>query len=478
MLSKFLNKPAVFLFLGLAFLFGQTASATPVCTSGTAASYENTTCTVGNFQFTFGSNLYLYGADDVNVPASAVTMTPYGTGTPGDPTGFTFSAANWIATNPDRSGLNSADINISFSALLLAPLPYAIRNTSLTLDVTIANASGNSAVLAGENVTNNANSSSLGSIDLTVAGNNDAESILAGGTPLSGTTYFQAYNVGINKDINLLALDTNSVQVNSILETFTYSSAAVPEPGPFVLTAAGIGLLFLVRRRKQTLKVLGAVAVITIVAASAHATPVCTSASLQTYIANGQCAINGVVFDFTPSSYSATGTGTAPTASGVVVSPIINGNQIGFQFTPNAPAPVTVGTQTEHLTITYTAIATQQIKTFASQDTVSTHGTGTFSGSTAKLTKGATTLSTVTFPTTTSGGGMGTPAFAAVLPGTLLTITNTFTLSSSGSGITNNTHLSNFTNTLTQTPEPLTSALCGVGLLVLGCAFRSRKNRD
>lgn len=473
---KFTQKWSIFLALVFVLAMSRTASAVSLCTSGTMATYANTTCTIGNFQFSFGGTVYIYGPGDVSVPASAVTVTPYGAGTANDPTGFTFSANNWTTTNATGDGLTSADINLTFDALLLAPLPYNISNTALTLNVSIANETGNSGVLAGENVTNNLNSSSLGSIDLTVLGNTDASSLLLDGTPLSGIDYFKARGVNINKDINLVAFDQNKVQVNSILETFTYST--VPEPGAFIMTGVGIGLLFLIRRRKQILSTLGLIALITVAGSAAHATPLCTSGTVQDYINAGQCSLGGITFTFTASSYTFSGTGTAPAASGIAVTPILANHQIGFQFTPNSPAVVTTGTQTEQITLTYTAKAIgEQITSFTAHNTASTHGTGTLAGSKAKLANGATTLSTVTFPNTTSGGGVGTPAFASVIPGTLLTITNTFSLSSSGTSLSNNTHLSNFTNTVTATPEPVTSMLCGAGLLVVGLAFRSRKTK-
>jgi PEP-CTERM motif len=470
--SIFSNKGSLFIVLIFVLALSQAAMAAPLCTSDTMANYTNTSCMIGNFLFTFGANPYQYAKDDTDVPASAVTVTPYGTGTANDPTGFTFSAQNWVATNPDVSGVNTADINVTFDVLLLAP-PYFINGTTLALGLAIANETGQSGVLAGENISKNADSSALGGPNLTAVGNSDASSLLLGGTALTGTSAFNATDIHVNKDLKLLALDSNSVQVSSFLETFTYTS--VPEPGPFVLTAAGIGLLALLRRRKQFGHILGAAALVAVVGATAHATPMCTVGTLQDYIDAGQCTLGGVTFTFTPASYSFSGTGTAPTASGIQVTPTVAGAQVGFQFTPNAPAPVTVGTQTEQFTLTYTAVTPERVTKFAAQDTISTGGTGTMSGSTAKLNIGATTLSTVTFPNTASGGGVGTPAFAAVLPGTTLTITNSFTMSSTGSGLTNNTHLSNFTNTLTQTPEPLTSALCGAGLLFIGLAVRSRR---
>ncbi len=439
------------------------------------ASYANSTCTIGNYEFTFGTSPYIWGPGDSDVPASAVTVTPYGTGQAGDPTGFLFAAESWTNTNATGDGTTLADINITFSTALLAAPAYKIDNTSLTLGVSIQNETGNSGVLAGENVHDSDTSASLGGITLTVLGNTDGSSMGLGGDPLSGSDYFQAKDVNIDKDIALVANDQNVIQVNSILETFTYGD--VPEPGPFFLTAGGIGLLILVRKRKQLLNFLGAVAVVAVLATSAHATPVCTSGTLQSYITNGACILNGVTFTFDASSYTASGTGTAPATSAISVTPIISSNQAGFQFTLSSPA-VTSGGKSETLTLAYTVTATAaKINSFAAQDTISRGGTGTFAGSNTKLTNGASTLTTVTYPATLSGGGVGTPAFAAVMPPTTLKVTNSFFLSSPGSSLANNAHLSNLTNTfnVTEVPEPLTSVLCGAGLLVIGLAFRSRR---
>jgi hypothetical protein len=471
-----LKKGSIFLALIFILALSQSAFATSVCTTGTMASYANSTCTIGNYAFTFGATPYIWGPGDSDVPAGNVTVTPYGSGLAGSPTGFLFSAENWVNTNATGDAPTYADINIAFAASLAAAPGYNIQSTSLTLGVSLQNETGSAGVLAGENVYNTDTSASLGGISLTVLGNTDTSSTSLGGSTLSGSDYFSATNVNIDKDIALVAQDQNRVQVNNVLETFTYG--AVPEPGPFVLTAAGLGLLILVRKRKQLLNVLGVVALFALISTSAHATPVCTSATLATYLSSGACTLNGVTFTFDASSYSVTGTGSAPAASTIQVTPTTSATQIGFQFTLRTPA-VTGGGQSENLTLTYTAQAVSaNITSFSSQDTISRSGTGTLAGSNSKLKLGTSTLTTVTYPALLSGGGVGTPAFAAVKPPATVTVTNSFLLSSPGApGLANSAHLSNFTNTfnVTQVPEPLTSVLCGAGLLVLGLAFRSRR---
>ena len=185
-----------------------------------------------------------------------------------------------------------------------------------------------------------------------------------------------------------------------------------------------------------------------------------------------------MTFTFNAGSYSVSGTGSAPAASTIQVTPTTSATQIGLQFTLRTPA-VTGGGQSENLTLTYTAQAVSaNITSFSSQDTISRSGSGTLAGSNSKLKLGSSTLTTVTYPALLSGGGVGTPTFATVKPSTTVTVTNSFLLASPGSpGLANSAHLSNFTNTfnVTQVPEPLTSVLCGAGLLVLGLAFRSRR---
>jgi PEP-CTERM motif len=273
----------------------------------------------------------------------------------------------------------------------------------------------------------------------------------------------------------IVAADEGSIaKLNRIEETFTYM--AIPEPGSFLLAGAGFGLLFLLRRRKQgLLMIIGLAVLAAMISPAAHASPInCLSiteshgshATLQDFMNQGACSVGDVTFGFGPSSFTETGSATRiPSASTITV----NVQGMGFQFTFLA---IVNGGQSETFGITYTATAaTGKVAGFSSGDTVSYNGTHSYSGSSIQLKDGATTLSTVAFP----AGGVGS-AFAPVLPGTTLTIVDTMHLSATGAG--SYAHISNLTNDLTMTPEPLTSVLCGAGLLVIGLAFRSRKPKD
>ena len=68
-----LNKGSLFAVLIFVLGLSQAATAAPLCTSGTMASYTNTSCMIGNYVFTFGASPYIFAPDDTNVPASAVT---------------------------------------------------------------------------------------------------------------------------------------------------------------------------------------------------------------------------------------------------------------------------------------------------------------------------------------------------------------------------------------------------------------------
>jgi len=468
-------------------LFGGLVQAAPICTTGTMASYiSQGSCSIGNITFSFGSNAYIFAPDDISVSAAQVTVTPVGTGLAANSqTGFTFAASNngWTATNPDVAGTMSADVNITFEASLALP-GVMLNSTNVTVNPTLVNFAGSTGLLVGEGITDVATSNNLGSINLSVVGNNDVQSIANGGTALSGTAFFASNDVSVNKDINILALDgpvpAASASMTGLTETFTYG--AVPEPGPFMLVGIGLAMFLFRRSLKTVLGLMAVLALVTVGSSSvAQAAPLCVSGhTLAQYITAGACHVGDVTFTFNASSLTSSGTGTAPTTSGTIVSVINSGGDVGFQFTPNSPAPKTVGAQTENFIVTFTAQAAfDGVTAFASSDTITTAGTGTF-GTTStgvlKKTAGAT-LGTVTYPAKTSGGASA--SFATVAAGTSLTITDTFHMVSSGSGLANSTHLSNLTDTIHElpaaVPEPVSAVLFGFGLVGLGMVGKSRK---
>ena len=473
----------------LALLGSQIVQAAPLCTTGTMAAYiTQGTCSIGNITFSFGSNAYIFAKDDTAVTSAQVTVTPVGTGlTANAQTGFTFASSNngWTATNPDSSGNNSADVNITFTASIALPA-VTLTSTTVTVDPTLVNFAGSTGILVGEGVTDVATSASLGSISLLIAGNNDAQSKSLGGTALSGSASFSSTDVSVNKDINILALDgpvpASSASMTGLTETFTYGT--VPEPGAFLLVGIGLALLLFRRSLKAVFGLFAMLAFLVVGSSVAKASPLCVSGNtLAQYITAGACRVGDVTFSFNASSLIPSGTGTAPATTGTVVSVINSAGDVGFQFTPNSPAPRTVGTQSETFIVTFTAQASaDQINGFAAGDTVTTFGTGTFGssgGSNAVVKKTAgSTLGTVTFPTKVSGG-TSTPSFGPIVKGTNLTIVDTIHMTSSGLCVSNSTHISNLTDTIHElpapVPEPVSSVLFGFGLLGFGVVRKSQK---
>jgi len=473
----------------LALLGGQVVQAAPLCTTGTMAAYiSQGSCSIGNITFSFGSNAYIFAKDDTAVTAAQVTVTPVGTGlTANAQTGFTFAASNngWTATNPDSSGQNSADVNITFTASIALPT-VKLSSTTVTVDPTLVNFAGSTGILVGEGVTDVATSNSLGAINLSVVGNNDAQSMANGGSKLSGGASFSSADVSVNKDIVILALDgpvpAASATMTNLTETFTYGT--VPEPGAFLLVGIGLTLLLSRRSLKAILGLFAMLAFAVVGSSVAQASPLCVSGdTLAQYISAGACRVGDITFTFNASSLTGSGSGIAPTTKGTTVSVIDSAGNVGFQFTPNSPAPRVTGTESETFIVTFTAqAATDKIIGFAAGDTVTTSKTGSFAssgGSNAivKKTAGAT-LGTVKFPATASGGS-ATPSFGPVAASTNLTIVDTFHMTSSGAGLADSAHLSNLTDTVrempTAAPEPVSAVLFGFGLLGLGVVRRFRK---
>jgi len=508
----------------LAFASGQVFASPIACSAitpsnGTVglsmADLENQgACFIGNVLFTFTSGSYVYGADDVSVPAANVQVGLVGTGlTAGQQVGFTFDAydGGWLATNPDVAGSNEADIFIAFNASMYnAPVNNLLNTATMTISPLITYTScappgpiagcptysGSSGVEAGETLTNHNTETQVGSgINLTIIGNTTPESLLNGGSALTGSLDdFSTSSLDVTKDINIVAFDPgSSSQINSLTETFTYSG--VPEPGPFVLAGCGLLMLFMIRRRKALSASLGFLLAIMVTSGAAKASSLCTtvlspSATLQALESAGSCTIGDILFTFDGSSLvtpapSGTNSGSfkAPAASGIQAAVVNDGTNIGFQFTPNSPVPSTTGTGQVSFVVTFSATsALGQIKSFATADTVTTAGTGKFqigsNGSTATIANGVNTLGAYNYSLTASSSN--NMSFTPVLAGTTLTITDTFNMSSSGSGLSNSTHISGLKDTLAEdmvVPEPLTFYMMGGALVGIGLLRRTRTRR-
>ena len=484
------------------------------CTTGFMSTYDNPLgfqCVIGNIVFTFGASSYHYsaGADEHGNPTgpavadSAVTVTPYGTGLANDPTGFIFSAANWITTQTEAApGETAADLRIVFSACFTwengnsgppCNLPnntaHTFNSTNLSVGVNLSEPSsldGNVAVLAGETVQDlGGHSLGPGAIDLAILGNTTSQSLALGGTPLNGSDAgFGANGITVDKDLNLATATPGSVQVNFINENVIYDQA--PEPGAFVLAGLGVVLVFLIRRRKKAFGVFGAgLAACLLAGSSANATPIyCGSvATLQQLIntngAGNGCFIGDVTFN--NFAYTTTGNGTVYTASQIDFSVVNSGGQIGFNFNPLWQVK---GGQNETINLNFDAVASSGVNGFYASDAASANGTGQIGSTSAaslQIVAPPSTLASVALnyqppcPANCSTAGGGT--FNVVAAGTNLRIQNSFDMSAVGATFSNSAHISALEDTISEVPEPATFILIGSALVGFGCVLRNRAGK-
>ena len=485
-------KSSALVVLAGAIFGGQAVYANPIqCSSltQTAAGYAGQTCAIGNDLFTFGSTFF-QGSFAGNYNNIAVTIV--GNGQVGVATGFTFSPTNSTTWNVNNASATSqppyltvsADVNILIAAAFVQgtnPLyhfssAYADLNTTIVDGNDGCNTSCSYDQLT-ESLTDQ-NSNSLNPIVITADnGTNQDYSNTSSGWSANGVT--------LSKDDHLYVRavsNTSSVTTNSITDLVTYTQA--PEPGPFVLTAAGLGLVILMARRKKAMGLLAVAAALVLGSGSAHATPLCTSNPLSTYTAGGYTCTSGNIL-FSNFSYvintNTNGGGLANasdanTASQITVTP----QPGGFQFV--LPGTDTLGIADVNFTLSFEAMAPSTILFFSTSETGGASGTppGQSAGGscsplsacisvTAKAgsTSGASdfALQNYHYPSTSGANSTGLNINAPVF------ITETVDLSSTTGG---QTHVSNLMVTL-GTPEPMTMSLVGGALLGLGLLGRRKR---
>lgn len=531
-----MNRGSIFLVFLAGILFAAIGQASPACTTNTFAYYETHPCSIGIVVFDFSApGAYTFTGDDYNPSAANVTVTPVGTGlTAGMPVGFTFSntgfvatddepfggtptcckagsqanptGTGWVATNPDNSeNGNFADLNLTFSASvnpLLNPA-FKLIATQTVLNLFILSPDGGGTyVTMGETATDNGTNTTIGGSQINAYGNTDHQSIANGGSKLSSLASFSTpvYNVGVNKDILITSTfantTPNSAALNSLTETFTF--AAAPEPGSFVLVGLAALLFGAYRWRKALLGISAAVAFLAAAAPHANATPLCANVNVNGHqtmyafeqLGSGGCLIGADLFsNFTYTIVSKTGNAAASAATGgsagnpnpsFAVNPVSSAGVSGFRFQPvvqtNGGGAV-AGAIT--IAVSFDVRVGESLKNpaFATADTGSVNGTGTFAGSNVTLQKGATKVGTIAYPNNGHSPIPGT-CCSGIKSGTTLLVTNTFTLTAPKGSSTNATHLSNFTDTFNETliplPEPTAALLIGGGLIGLAVLGRKR----
>lgn len=532
-----MNRGRIFLVSLASMVFAAIGQASPTCTTNTFAYYETHPCSIGIVSFDFSAaGAYTFTGDDYNPGAASVTVTPVGTGfIAGQSVGFTFSnngfvttndapfggsptccqtgsqanpgGTGWIATNPDISGNgNSADLNLTFNAFLNGGNPnLKLISTQTVLDVFIwLPDGGGTYITMGEAATNRNNNTTIGSLQINAYGNTDSQSIANGGSNLTSSTSFSTgtTSLGINKDILITSTfantTPNSAALNGVTETFIFS--AVPEPGSFVLVGLAVLLFAMYRWRKILFGISAAVAVLAVAAPHANAAPLCTNVNFdgnQTMYAyeqlgSGGCTIGADLFsNFTYTVSGKTGNAAAPNPTGgsvsnpnpnFAVSAISSPGLAEFQFRPVVQTNG-AGAVNGDITVTFSfdvKVGENLLNPgFATADTASVNGAGSFAGSKATLKQGLSALGTINYPNNGSSPIPGN-CCSGILGGTTLLVTNTFTLSAP-KGSSNATHLSNFTDSFNETasplPEPAAVLLIGSGLIGLAAFARKRSAR-
>ena len=225
----------------------------------------------------------------------------------------------------------------------------------------------------------------------------------------------------------------------------------------------------------------------------AKASP-CASGTIASY-ASTTCTIDGLTFsNFTPGSLASSPGLAAFLSTNIVVTPVSNGNGVGFELSPLAPADWTTVTSSQTLDLDWQFVVVCTNGT-ACIDDIFEQIAGTVSAATPPLTLGgADTLtetyclgsSTLPAGSCPSGDKSGeqiltvTPTNGTVSSNTTFSPVSTLAMNKdieAQSFNTNTAALTSLTDefSLVSTPEPSTILLLGTGLA--GLAFFSTRRR-
>lgn len=340
--------------------------------------------------------------------------------------------------------------------------------------------------------------------------------------------------INVSKDIGISTNgDSDMGQINAITETYQVVRVTLPEPSEILLTAAGIGLLALLRNRKRLLGMLGMLVLVVAIAGSAHANPVypsCVSLTGDTlagfvaavnstgcYLGDDQA--NGVVFtsaSFTVTNLTGGLSATNPRGNNPANDSVnINWDPVSqsgmIDIVPPIQFSATSGTPAKSETVTFTMTGDTELASLTGitgginangsgatsilnpvGTTQPAPSSGSFSGN-VQLADGSNTANLgVNGKTTTSGAadnttyslptGVANFSSGNVGQNQIVTLTETYQLQTKVFSATNNdgVHLSSSSVTINEqltVPEPLSDLLAGGGLLLIGCVFRRRIRR-
>jgi len=450
---------------------------------------------VGDILFTITSYSEAMNGVANTVPAANVKVNIYGTGLPNIATGFTFSpnaGYTWGLNYPGGSDTYYGDFNIGFNAAFSSSFVstgYNFNSAGLVLNETINNpnavpADDLTSVSVGESIQDK-NHNPLGP-----GGQFGTTQSASNSNAVAGSTGWSASSVFINKDTSLIDGTDNgsSVFVSSITETVTFNGGTIPEPRTFVLAGAGVGLVFLLRRRKKAAGLLVILGLLVIASAgSASASPLCLSTTLDVYTASGFQCSNG---DFNFSNFTYSGSGSAKIdrsnqssfapASGISMSPLSD----GFQLAITNPQDTTTGNAEVTFTLGFEVQSHDPITALYTGSSVTIAPSLGGCGPLVACIDYSITLEPVGGGAPYSSQSYHDPTTASqndasfVIPaGTWVAFSETVDMRSSGSGAS--THLSGLAIELTAdagpVPEPVTMVLTGSALIGLAAYLRRRR---